>query len=524
MPDLLVVGTLHTMDPARPRAGAALVRGGRFVRVGTREECEKEAREGLKFIELGNGCAVPGLIDAHGHPLLHGRMLAEVRLAGARSEQECVERVARYAQLVPAGAWIRGSGWDQNLWPVRDFPGGELLSAATPAHPVALSRIDVHALWCNASALAAAGLDGRTLDPPGGRILRREDGTPTGVLIDTAMDLVRRALPPPKPREAEEALLRSLQALAAVGITAVHDAAAGAEVLAAYRRLAERDDLPVRIYAMIDGQGADLDERMREWREKPSIGRLTVRAVKLFADGALGSRGAALFEPYDDDSGNTGLWLMDPRELAERIARVAAAGFQPCVHCIGDQACALVLQAFTKVPRDLRPRAEHLQILRARDVPLLKRSGAIASMQPTHATSDAPWAESRLGRGTERQRGAYAWRQALEAGAVLAFGSDFPVEGIDPREGLRAAVARKSATGAVWMPEQRLTREEALHAFTAGAAWAEFAENGRGAIREGFEADFTVFAKDLLEVHVDELPKVAVQATVVGGRVEHAGP
>ncbi len=245
--------------------------------------------------------------------------------------------------------------------------------------------------------------------------------------------------------------------------------------------------------------------------------------MKLFADGALGSRGAAMFEPYQDDPANTGLWLMDPRELEERILKAAAAGYQPAVHCIGDRACALVLQAFTKVPARLRPRAEHLQVLRAQDVPLLKRSGAVASMQPTHATSDAPWAEQRLGRGTDRQRGAYAWRQALDAGAPLAFGSDFPVEGIDPREGLRAAVARKGADGTAWMPEQRLRREEALRAFTAGAAYAEFAEDRRGCIREGFDADLTVFARDVMTVHIDEVPEVPVTATLVRGRVVYAG-
>lgn len=524
MADLLVVGTLHTLDPSRPRAQAALVREGKFARVGTRAECEKAARSGLRSIELGEGCAVPGIIDAHGHPMLHGRMLAEVRLAGARSEQECVERVARFARGVPKGQWIRGAGWDQNLWPSRDFPSAALLGPATPDHPVALSRIDVHALWCNQRALAAAGIDARTADPPGGRILRGSGGEPTGVLIDTAQDLLRRAIPRPNPAEAEETVLRSLRALAASGITAVHDAAAGPEVLATYRALAERDALPVRVYAMIDGQGADLDERLREWRDRPQVGRLTVRAVKLFADGALGSRGAAMFEPYADDPGNTGLLLLDPRELEDRVRRVAAAGLQPCVHCIGDRACALTLQIFTGIPRGLRPRAEHLQLLRARDVPLLRKSGAIASMQPTHATSDAPWAEERLGHGTERQRGAYAWRQALDAGAPLAFGSDFPVEGIDPREGLRAAAGRKSASGVVWMPEQRLTREEALRAFTSGAAYAEFAEGRRGLIREGYDADLTVFGKDILAVHLDELPEVPFAATVVAGRVEHAAP
>jgi len=238
----------------------------------------------------------------------------------------------------------------------------------------------------------------------------------------------------------------------------------------------------------------------------------------------LGSRGAAMSEPYEDNPGNTGLWLLDPRELEERIQRVAAAGYQPSVHCIGDRACALVLGAFTRVPRTLRPRAEHLQILRARDVPLLKRSGAIASMQPAHATSDAPWAEERLGHGTERQRGAYAWRQALDAGAPLAFGSDFPVEEIDPREGLRAAITRRPAAGGpAWMPEQRLRRDEALHAYTAGAAWAEFAETRRGCIREGFDADLTVFSRDVMAVHVDEIRSVPVAATVVRGRVVYAG-
>ena len=523
MSDLLVKGTLYTLDPARAIAEAALIRDGRFARVGSREECEREARDDLRYIELGEGCAVPGLIDAHGHPLLHARSLIEVRLDGARSGQECVERVARYAATVSEGGWIRGSGWDQNLWPDRAFPRAALLDAATGGRPAALSRVDVHALWCNRQALRVAGIGPSTPDPPGGRILRDPDGGPSGVLIDTAMDLVRRAIPRPGVREMEELLVRSLRALAGVGLTAVHDASAGPDLLAAYARLAERDELPVRVYAMIDAPGEALDDQMRAFRERPSLGFLTVRSVKLFADGALGSRGAAMFEPYADEPGNTGLWLTEPRELEERIARIAAAGYQPCVHCIGDRACAVVLEAFAKVPRALRPRAEHLQILRPRDVPLLRKSGAIASMQPTHATSDAGWAEERLGHGTERQRGAYAWRQALDAGAPLAFGSDFPIEGIDPRAGLRAAIGRRPGEGAAWMPEQRLRRDEALHAFTAGAAWAEFAERQRGCIREGFDADLTVFKRDVMTVHVDELPSVPVAATVVQGRVVFAG-
>lgn len=523
MADLLLHGTLYTLDPRRPRAGAALIRDGRFLRVGSREQCEREAHKDALVVDTGVGCAVPGLVDAHGHPLLHGRMLAEVRLQGAASAQECAARVAAWARTIPEGHWIRGGGWDQNLWPDHAFPDARALDAAVPAHPVAVMRADLHAVWCNTLALRAAGIAAGTPDPPGGRIIHRPDGTPSGVLVDAAMDVVRRAIPPPAESDTEATILRSLHALAAAGLTGVHDASAGPSVLETYRRLAEGGKLPVRVYAMIDGQGDHVTEQMRAWRETQRVGLLTVRSVKLFADGALGSRGAAMFDPYEDDPGNTGLWLTEPRELHARIARVAAAGYQPCVHCIGDRACAAVLRAFMGVPPELRPRAEHLQVLRPQDVPLLRGSRAIASMQPTHATSDGSWAESRLGQGTERQRGAYAWRQALDAGAPLAFGSDFPVEDADPREGLRAAITRKIPSGEPWMPEQRLTREEALRAFTAGAAFAEFAEERRGCIREGFDADLTVFGANLMTLPADELPRAPIAATVVQGRVVYAG-
>jgi hypothetical protein len=324
----------------------------------------------------------------------------------------------------------------------------------------------------------------------------------------------------------EANLLRGLRAAARVGLTSVHDAGVDGDMLEVYRKLAADDRLPVRVYAMLDGQQPleKLAAQMELWRRTPEVGRLTVRAVKLFADGALGSRGAKLFEAYSDAPDTSGLWVTPPEELRRRIARAAGAGYQPCVHAIGDEACAEVLSSFAASPelRALRPRVEHLQLLRPRDAPLLRAAGAIASMQPSHATSDAPWAETRLGRGTERQKGAYAWRQALEAGAVLAFGSDFPVEPMDPRPGLRSAVARSPDGRSAWMPEQRLTREEALRAFTAGAAFAEHAERRRGMIREGYDADLTAFERDILSVAIDELPDVAIAATVVGGRVELA--
>src|SRR5438132_10858360 len=526
--ELLVVGTLHTQDPLRPRAEAALIRGGRFAAVGTREECERRASSSVRFIELGRGSATPGLMDAHGHVQFFGRSLSEVSCAGAVSEAECAARVARAASGVASGTWIRGVGWKQDEWRERQLPTTAPLSAAVPDHPVALARADSHALWVNDRALRLAGISRETKDPDGGLIVRDAAGNPTGVLVDNAMRMVFQAMPRPSPMDTEALLVRGLKALAAVGLTAVHDAGVDGDTLEVYRKLADEERLPVRVYAMLDGQQPleKVSAQMDTWRRTPETGRLTVRAVKMFADGALGSRGARLFEPYSDDPVNSGLWLTDPGELRLRIQTIAAAGFQPCIHAIGDAACAEVLSAYASLPRirPLRPRVEHLQLLRARDVPLLRACGAVASMQPTHATSDAPWAEARLGRGTERQKGAYAWRQALDAGATLAFGSDFPIESIDPRLGLRSAVARRAANGQAWMPEQRLTRDEALRAFTAGAAYAEHAEDRRGGIREGYDADLTVFERDLLEVAIDELPEVAIAATVVGGVVEYAGP
>ena len=526
--ELLVVGTLHTQDPLRPRAEAALIVDGRFACVGTREECEHRASNAVRFIELGKGCATPGLIDAHGHVQFFGRSLTEVSCAGAASELECAARAARAAAGAPVGTWIRGVGWEQDGWREQRLPTSASLSAAVPNHPVALARRDSHALWVNDLALRRAGIGRDTPDPEGGLIVRDVAGNPTGVLVDNAMRMVFQAMPRPTPADVETVLLRGLKALAAVGLTAVHDAGVDRDTLEVYRKLAQENRLPVRVYAMLDGQQPleKLSAQMDTWRLTPEIGRLTVRSVKMFADGALGSRGAKLFEPYSDDPGNSGLWLTEPDELRRRIERAAAAGFQPCVHAIGDAACAEVLSVYASLPqlRQLRPRVEHLQVLRPRDVPLLRESGAVASMQPSHATSDAPWAEARLGRGTERQKGAYAWRQAADAGATLAFGSDFPIESIDPRPGLRSAVARRTDSGAPWMPEQRLTRDEALRAFTAGAAYAEHAERRRGIIREGYDADLTVFERDVLEVAIDEVPQVGIAATVVGGVVEYAGP
>jgi len=529
MGDVLVAGTLHTMDPSRPRAEAALVRDGTFAVVGSREECERVAGPDVRLVDLGSGCAVPGLADAHGHVALYGRTRSEVSCAGASSEQECAQRAAGAAERTSPGTWIRGGGWSHDLWREQRLPTSASLTAAVPGHPVALARSDVHALWVNDLALRAAGIDARTPDPEGGRIARDANGTPTGILVDNAMRLVFRAMPRSQPSDIEANLLRGLSAAAEAGLTSVHDAGLSAEVLEVYRKLASEDRLPIRVYGMLDGQQAlaDLDAQMNLWKQTPRVGMLTVTSVKLFADGALGSRGAKMFEPYTDDWTTTGLWVTSPDDLRARIARVSAAGYQPCVHAIGDRACAETLVAFSSVPfaRRLRPRVEHLQLLRPRDAHLLRESGAVASMQPTHATSDAPWAEARLGMATERRRGAYAWRQALDSGATLAFGSDFPVESLDPRKGLASAVLRAPEGSAVpWMPEQSVTLLEALRAFTWGAAYAEHAEWRRGVISAGFDADLTLFGRDLFEVPPSALSEVPLVGTMIGGRLAQKGP
>jgi predicted amidohydrolase YtcJ len=515
-------GAIHTMDPARPLAEMAVAVNGRWTCVGTAQECLPRVPAERDVLSLGAGSAVPGLADAHGHVASLGFLLSRVDLRGAHDEHECVARIAERAAASPPGTWVLARGWDQTRWPSQQFPTADELSRMTPDHPVIASRVDGHAVWVNARALAIAGIGRDTKDPPGGRIVRGDGGQPTGVLVDNADGLVWAHVPPPPEEAVERALLDALDRLVALGITSVHDAGVDPRTLSVYRRLAERGSLPIHVFAMIDGQQPldTLRAQMDAWRATPTVGRLTVKAVKLYADGALGSRGALLLEPYSDDPTTSGLPVTAPEELRARILEVARAGFQPAVHAIGDGAVHEVLSDFLDVSTafpSLRPRAEHLQVIDPRDVPLLVQSRTIASMQPTHATSDGPWVEQRLGRGTERLRGAYAWRTVIDAGAPIACGSDFPVEEPDPFAGIRSAVLRTWPGGPPdgWMPEQRMTLDEALHCFTTGAAYAEGAEHDRGRIAEGFVADATTLATDVTPA----IDRSSVTATIVEGRV-----
>ena len=508
-----------TLDERRPRAEAVAIRHGRIVAVGTAGDCARVA-DG-EHVDLGGACVLPGLVDAHAHVLGLGTFLAEVNLVGAGDEAEVVERVRAWADR--GAGWIRGFGWDQTRWPGAQFPRHDALSRAVPHRLVWLTRIDGHAALANAEALRLAGIGRDTPDPAGGRIVRDERGQPTGVLIDKAMELVEQSIPPVSEAEREARILAACAACARVGLTAVHDAGDDAATLATLQRLDEEGRLPLRIYAMVESKPDTLDRWLARGPHQGD--RLTVRCVKLFLDGALGSRGAAFHEPYDDDPGNRGLTLLEPAELRRLLRSAHDAGFQVAVHAIGDRANAEAIAAFEEVGlrRAARPRLEHAQIVRADDIRRAARIGAIASVQPTHCTSDMPWLASRI--GCRRLPGASPWRSFLDAGCCLALGSDFPIESPDPRKGLYAAITRQDERGQPpggFQPAERITLEQALRGFTQGAAFAAFAEGDLGRIAPGYRADLTVLDRDPTDVEPADLLRAGIVRTIVGGRTVFA--
>ena len=508
-----VAAKVRTLDAQRPLARAVAVQGGRVLAVGTRDEALAAAGAGAHVVELPGATIVPGLVDAHAHLLSLGRSLSLVKLSDAKSAEECVARMQQAPQGSAQGDWLMGRGWDQNDWAVKEFPTRALLDAAFPTRPVFLSRVDGHAAWVNSEGLRRAGLTKATKDPEGGRFERDAQGELTGVLVDNAIDLVAAKIPQADDAQLLAWLRAGLARCAQVGLTGVHDAGMELRTFKLLQQLDAVGQLPLRLYVMADGQGPDADEFLGRGLYR---GRhLELRAVKFLADGALGSRGAALHAPYSDDPKNRGLLLLSPEALAQKAKAFAEAGFQVGVHAIGDQANTVVidvLAALEKARPGSRHRVEHVQVLRADDVPRLAASGLVASFQPTHATSDMPWAEARLGK--DRARFAYAWRSVLDTGAKVAFGSDFPVEEPDPLLGLYAARTRQDAAGQPpggWLPEQRVTGEEALAGFTTGAAWAGFAEDVRGRLAPGQDADFVALSVD----PVDDAPAALLGAKVL---------
>lgn len=520
---LAVNGQIYTMNPDQPVVEAmAWDAEGRIVALGG-SEVLVERWPAVAATELKGRTVIPGLIDAHGHLMGLGFALLNADLAGADSIGEVVARLEAHAAKLPEGAWLRGRGWDQTRWETNAFPVAADLDETFPDRPVLLERIDGHASWANSAAMRRIDRDLKgDWQPDGGFIHRDDEGRPTGVFIDKAALLFDDVIPEPGEAEMALALDRALERMVSVGLTGMHDAGTS---LATLRRLVHREaagELPIRVYALADGDEQALATLCRLGYVQTD--RVTARGVKFYADGALGSRGAALLNDYHDDAGNRGLLFESDQAMQELVDKAMACGLQLAVHAIGDRANRQVIDALVSARSRLpdnpgRHRIEHAQILHPDDIPRIAEAGLIASMQPTHATSDMRWAEDRL--GEQRLFGAYAWQHLRQAGAHLAFGSDFPVEQVDPMLGIHAAVTRQDLDGEPpggWLPDQRVTTQVAVSGFTLDAAWAGFAEDEVGSLEVGKRADFVVLDRNLFEIDPADIPDTKVLATHLDGQ------
>lgn len=527
---ILLHGVVHTENEREPMAEAIAIRDGKIVAVGSTQEIQSSFAA-PHVIDLHGMPVYPGFTDAHAHMEGLGALLVNVNLGDTRSVEEIQALVARRVATVQPGSWVRGRSWDQNKWPDKVFPTHQMLDAVAPDNPVILTRVDGHAVWLNRKALDLAAISAQTPDPDGGKIVRDAEGNPTGVLIDNAIDLVDAVIPQPSEAERTEAIERAVQECLKVGLTEVHDMGADSELIGIYRKLIQTKKFPFRVYVAIGGTGETWKQYLARGPELAGNDhRLTVRALKLYADGALGSRGAALIEPYTDDPTNRGL-TRTPAEAMTEAARAALhRGFQVCTHAIGDRANHIVLNAYeaalaqnTAMAKDARFRIEHAQVVDPQDIPRFAKLGVIPSMQPTHCTSDMYWAEERL--GPKRIKGAYAWRSFLNAGSILPGGSDFPVESPNPLWGFYAAITRQDHNGwppGGWYPDQRMTREEALKAFTLWAAYAAFEEKRRGSLEAGKLADLVVLSNDIMTCEPLRILETKVVYTIVGGEIVYA--
>lgn len=512
-------GLIYTVDPARPMAEAMAVSEGRIVAIGP-EDSVLAAFPDAERVDLGAAAVIPGLIDAHAHLRNLAAMHLSADLVGTTSIAGIITRLQAHAATLPGGAWILGRGWDQNDWQDPEFPSRADLDTVFPDTPVWLERIDGHAMWANSAAIRAAGEDAvRTAaDPPGGRILRDAAGEPTGIFIDDAEHLVSAHVPPVPIEVADRGFESALAEASRYGITGVHEAGSSLEDIDRFKRFADDGRLPLRIYAMVEpgpSFDAHCNAHLIDYKDL-----VTVRSVKLYLDGALGSRGAALLQDYSDDPGNRGLLRTSPGDFDRLIRQALECGYQVNTHAIGDSANRLLVDAYEAagIRPEGRHRNEHTQIVEPGDFARMASLGIIASVQPTHATSDMYWAEDRLGKG--RIQGAYAWRTLLDSGVRLALGSDFPVERVDPLLGFHAAVTRQDGSHwpeGGWYPDQVLGRDEALRGFTLDAAWAAFQERSLGSLSPGKWADFVVLSADLMSVPSPDLLETRVVSTWLAG-------
>lgn len=520
------IGAPTFSPPAKSSSQGVAVMGDRIVAVGESGRIREMAGPETRVVDGKGGLLLPGFNDAHVHFLSGGFAVTNVDLRDAKSPEEMASRLGKYAKRLPKGRWILGGEWDHENWPGAPWPTKEMIDAATPDHPVLVSRLDGHMSLANSLALKLAGLTAGSVDPPGGLIVREPGGEPTGLLKDSAADLVQKVVPPRTTEEKLEAARAATAEAARVGVTSVTDVSADEDV-GLYQLMAARGEIKTRIYAV---------RSIMSWR---ALGDLGVRAgfgsdliriggLKGFSDGSLGSTTARFFAPYADRPDTRGLWFeqMFPEgAMRERVLEADRRGLQVMIHAIGDEANAAILDLYSEVARsngqrDRRFRIEHAQHLRQEDVTRFGSDRVVASMQPYHAADDGRWCEKRIGR--ERCRGTYAFRSLLDAGAVLAFGSDWTVAPLNPLLGIKAAVTRQTLDGknpGGWVPEEKITVEEAVRAYTVGSAYAEFQDDVKGTVTVGKLADLALLDRDIFDVPPEQIDQARVVVTVVGGRV-----
>ena len=497
---------------------------GRIIAVGSSALTKAKAPKAA-HIDMQGKTVLPGLIDAHGHVFNLGEQLTQLNLAGTASLADALKATAAYATANPQLAWLRGRGWNQEIWKLGRFPTAAELDAAVADRPVWLERVDGHASWANTRALQLAGITRDTPDPAGGKIVRDAKGDATGLFIDAAQDLVLKIMPKQTEAESRVVLDRSLKEIAAMGLTSVHDAGVNVAQDALYRQYADAGKLTVRVYGMIGDTGADFDQLAKSGPLNTYADDMyALRSVKLYSDGALGSRGAALLAPYSDEPKSHGLLFKSNADIYAMMGKAMKRGYQVNVHAIGDAGNRQILDGYQQLvkqtaSKNQRHRMEHAQVVDLADIPRFKTLGIVPSMQPTHATSDMNMAEQRV--GPQRIKGAYAWRTFLKQGSRIACGSDFPVESSNPFFGIHAAVTRQNAAGQPvrgWYPDQAMTLTEALRCFTLDAAYAGHQERNLGSLEKGKRADFIVIDQDLFTMPAKDIHKVAVQQTWVAGR------
>lgn len=537
---LLTNGRVVTLDEGQPEAAAVSIRGDRIHALGSADEMSRHVGRETQVIDLQGQLVIPGFIEGHGHFMGLGRAAMQLDLMNTTSWEEIVRMVAEEVKAARPGQWIYGRGWHQEKWTtppvpnVEGFPTHASLDAVSRDNPVVLTHASGHASFVNGKAMELSGLTQRTPDPPGGEIIRNANGHPTGALRETASGLIRSGAGEPEPGEtgrlerARRALDLAGKEALSKGITSFQDAGSSFADIDLMKAMVDEGAAGVRLWVMIRASNRELEENLAKYRMVDyGNGFLTVRAIKHSIDGALGSRGAWLLEPYADKPDSTGLNTTPVETIAATANLALEHGYQLCVHAIGDRANRETLDLFEKAfaahggEKDLRWRIEHAQHLHPADIPRFGRLGVIASMQGVHCTSDAPYVRARLGE-KRAQEGAYMWQALRGSGAVIVNGTDAPVEDVDPIASYYSSVTRKAADGSVFFPGQRMTRLEALKSYTIDAAYAAFEEGSKGTLAPGKYADMVVLSKDILTIPEDEIPAARVSYTIVGGKVRYS--